>query len=131
MRKGKIKLFGVLASLVLLFTLAIPTLAVWSSTVTVTPPPYGAEVDSYVSVKKTTTERTWSITGVEEYNTLDPYARLVVGNTTKSSWAPVRHSQTLTYSDNAAAQNTSVRTRAKSNNLEPSRNQIKYQFNPY
>lgn len=40
-------------------------------------------------------------------------------------------SSKLVYSDHAAIKENSVKTRAKSNNLEPSKNQIKYQFNPY
>lgn len=40
-------------------------------------------------------------------------------------------SSKLVYSDHAAIKENSVKTRAKSNHLEPSKNQIKYQFNPY
>lgn len=131
MKKIRCKLLGFAAAGSLFLTLASPVFAVWSNVVTVTPQPWGNEIDSNVSVKKTQTDRNWSITGVQEFNSLDPYARLTVGGVTKSGWGVIRHSQTFTYSDNAAIKGNSVKTRAKSNNLEPSKNQIKYQFNPY
>lgn len=120
------------AALVFLFCAAINVYALWSGQVTVQPPGWGGSVISWVGVTKTSNSSNFTVYGIKESNSLDPYAQLVNSNgVAKSGWCPIRQGSSTTVTDNAGIPNYIYYTRAKTNNLEPNSNVLSYQFNPY
>lgn len=132
MKKIKKRILFIATTLMLLFGTTIGVFAAWSGQINVQPPGWGGSVVSWSGVTKTSNSSTFSVKGVKEPNTLDPYAQLVNSNAAaKSSWCPIRQGQTNSVSDNTGVKNYIYYTRCKTNNLEPNSNLLSYTFNPY
>ena len=106
--------------------------AAWSDQIDVTPPPWGGTIFVDEGILKETNSAAFSVEGIKEHNTFDPYAMLVNSNEeSRSGWVPIRQGQINTTNDNEGVQNYIYYTVVGSNNLEPSRNLVSYSFNPY
>ena len=120
-----------LVSLVMLGSI-ISISASWSSQINVTPPPWGGTVLVEEGVVKETNSAAFSVKGIKEHNTFDPYARLVNSNEEeRSDWVPIRQGEINTSNSNTGVKNYIYYTIAGSNNLEPNSNLISYSFDPF
>ncbi len=106
--------------------------ASWASQINVTPPPWGGTVLVEEGVVKETNSAAFSVKGIKEHNTFDPYARLVNSNEEeRSDWVPIRQGEINTSNSNTGVKNYIYYTIAGSNNLELNSNLISYSFDPF